>query len=501
MLVLCCKILKCLEATSIRILTRGCSTGKSALLVSGRNRMNTTPPVEPYLNIEKDLGLNVSKMQSSLLQRNKSKNDSINLDEILNQSARLRFIDAEEERLNCRREKIKEIFKHSPNQLTLDDLKKEGRNIKKTLKILRDERWEIEETTLIKYLKLPNYLDKTTPEALEDEVLVEFKKIPEVERKEFLKCHTELYSKDIEFSENIPACYYLFGDVAKLEVALTWTVEEFLLSKELEMCTGPDFARTAIVEGCNPATDLYSDTAGKHSVFTLSPTSDFGDISSLAATHLVGSASLESLVGHYVKNIITNPGTALPKTYFCCGRKYSPSSHSLNQGKTLYNVQQSTAIELICVAQTSTSLEEQFSYIELVVKEFYDKLGLHCRIVNVHAANINHAAKSKALSIMVYSPYLEDYVEVGNMNLYNNFISKRLMLLSEDKDYLSGLYILSGTFMNVTNTIGCIIESCQIVGSEIDLSKLNENIRIFLHNLSTLPDSIPMNNAYRTDEQ
>jgi seryl-tRNA synthetase len=146
-------------------------------------------------------------------------------------------------------------------------------------------------------------------------------------------------------------------------------------------------------------------------------------------------------------------------------------------------------------------LEEQFSYIELVVKEFYDKLGLHCRIVNVHATNINHAAKSKVLSIMVYSPYLEDYVEVGNMNLYNNFISKRLMLLSEDKDYLSGLYILSGTFMNVTNTIGCIIESCQIVGSEIDLSKLNENIRIFLHNLSTLPDSIPMNNAYTTDEQ
>ena len=283
--------MKCLDATSIKILSRGCSTDKSALLVSGRNRMNTTPPVEPYINIEKDLRSNVSEMQSSLSQRNKSENNSINLHEILNRSARLRLIDAEEERLNYRREEIKELFKDSQDKLAPDDLKKEGRDIKKTLKLLRDERWEIEETTLIKYLKLPNYLDKTTPEALDDELLVEFNKVPEVARKELLKCHTELYSKDIEFSENIPISY-LFGDVAKLELELTWAVEEFLLRKELEMCTGPDFARSAIVEGCNPATDLYSDTAGKHSVFTLSPTSDFGDISSLAATHLVGSCLL-----------------------------------------------------------------------------------------------------------------------------------------------------------------------------------------------------------------
>jgi seryl-tRNA synthetase len=454
--------------------------------VSGRNLNNTTPPVVPYLNIEKELGSNIPQMHSSLLLRNKSKNNSINIHEILKGSARLRCIYAEEENLNCRREEIKEIFKHNPNQLTVDDLKKEGRDIKKTLKLLRDERWEIEETALMQYIKLPNYLDKSIPENLEDEVLIEFRKVPEVEHKEFLKSHTELCSKDIEFSENVPSCYYLFGNVAKLEMVLTWTVEDFLLSKELEVCAGPDFARSAIVEGCNPDTDLYSDTAGKQSVFTLSPTSDFGDISSLAATHLVGSASLESLIGHYVKNIITNPGPALPKIYFCCGRKYSPITHSLNQRNSLYNVQQSTAIELICVAQSSTSLEEQFRYIELVIKEFYDKLGLHCRIANLHAGNIDHAAKSKVLSVMVYSPYLGQYVEVGNLNLYNDFISKRLMLLSEENNHLSGLHILSGTFMNVTNTIGSIIESCQIVGSKTDPSKVNENISIFLQKLSTI---------------
>ena len=155
-----------------------------------------------------------------------------------------------------------------------------------------------------------------------------------------------------------------------------------------------------------------------------------------------------------------------------------------NLENSLYNAQQSTSVHLSCVASTMSSLEDQLQSILLTTKEFYTKIGLHCRIIIRGAAKVDPAGSMK-ICILTYSPYLSDYVEVGNLVVYNDFLSKRLMLLTEDihTDEFKELHIISGTFMNVTKLIGCVIENCQLANK--GQSNVEEGIKEFLRTLST----------------
>ena len=471
------------RSAGLVVVSRCCSTNKSALFIPNRIRSNITPPIEPYLNIEKTLKPKMGDMEKSLLLR-KKRNHTYDLNEMLKSAERLNYIELEEERLNKRKEEMTPLYSEKNDLELLDNLKQEGKAIKESLKELRTERWRIEESALIQYIRLPNYIDKRTPRDPEDEVIYSIGSKPEILHSKHVRSHQELCIEEINFSDNCPTCYYLMGDAAKLEVALCWAAQDFLLSMEFQMCSGPDFTRSSIVEGCNPDIDLFREVTEINEVFSLAPTSDFGDISTHAATHLVGSASFESLVGHYVKNVIINPKTSLPKTYFCCGKKYSPVQQNNDIPHSLYNVQQSSAVELISIAQTASSLDDQLHNIECAMKKFYESLGLHCIFVKRHSGNIKHAAISLKISILIYSPHGEKYVEVGSLNLFDDFVSKRLMTLYETDENIGDLYILNGTFMDVTKMVGCVIENCQAEGYELNDLILKENISAFMKKLS-----------------
>ena len=471
---------------SIKGISKKCSSKKSALLIPGRIGSNFTPTVMPYINVEEHFTQKIDKIKQSLVLRGTAISE-INLEKFVAAGTNLRKIDSEVEHLDSRREEIKKDFTKIDDQLVLTKLQEEAKVIKSSLKQLRRHRWKLEETVLIEYLRLPNILHDSTPTDSEDQILEEFGNKPELDNED-VRGHMELIRDHIDFSSKNPSSgYYLLDVMAELEVTLTWAIQDFLLQAGLNMFSGPDFTRSAIVEGCDPNTDFFSDDSGKENVFSLAPTSDFGDVSSLAGTHLVGSASLESFIGQFVKNIIVNPQSSLPITYFSCGRKYKPIKNvHLNTKDSLYTTQQSTAIELCCVASSASSLQEQLKYIQTFTKEFYSLIGLHCRIVKRHAGNINHAAQNMKLSILVYSPHVKDYIEVGHFGIYGDFLSRRLMLLSEDGNRYKDLHILSGTFMNVTKMMGCIIESSQIYCDKMQKSKMKEILTKMLKSVSDI---------------
>lgn len=61
----------------------------------------------------------------------------------------------------------------------------------------------------------------------------------------------------------------------------------------------------------------------------------------------------------------------------------------------------------------------------------------------------------------MFSPSLGVFIEVGNLSMYDDYLSKRLMLKYEDGGDLENLFVTSGTFLNVTKAIGCIIEQTE----------------------------------------
>ena len=473
-----------LKASSIGldVLSRNCSLKKSALFIPNRIRTNITPSVDPYLNITKTLTPIVDDMQQSLSKR--IQRNGYDLKDIIKSADRLNQIEWEEARLFEIRDQTRILISEEKDQSKIEKLKEDAKELKESLKKLRNERWEIEETTLIEYVRLPNTIHENTPMSSEDEIIFHIGDKPEIVNQNLVRSHHELCHKEIEFSENSPTSYYLFGDVAKLEMSLNWAAQDFLLSNGFQMCAGPDFTRSAIVEGCNPDINLFQENNDDERVFSLAPTSDFGDISTHAATHLVGSASFESLISHYIKNVIINSTTSLPQAYFCCGRSYSPVENRDKTLESLYNVQQSSAVEFISIAKNASSLDDQMKDIECKIKKFYSGIGLHCLLIRRHVGKLEHAGKSMKISVMIYSPYGEKYVEVGCLNVYSDFVSRRLLTLYEDEVELGCLYILNGTFMNVTKMVGCVIENCQVEKSNINEVQLKQSITAFIKNIS-----------------
>ena len=124
------------------LIYRSSSTNKSALLIPSRIRSNVTPPIEPYLNIEKTLKPKLGDMEESLFMRNKS-NQNYDLNEMIISAERLNYIESEEERLHKRKEEMRPLFSEKSDQKLLENLKQEGKSIKESLKKLRTERWKI----------------------------------------------------------------------------------------------------------------------------------------------------------------------------------------------------------------------------------------------------------------------------------------------------------------------------------------------------------------------
>lgn len=72
-------------------------------------------------------------------------------------------------------------------------------------------------------------------------------------------------------------------------------------------------------------------------------------------------------------------------------------------------------------------------------------------------------AQSYKISIEMFAPSLQSFVEVGHLATYDDYLSKRLMLKFEEntekKDKaLKSLFVVSGTAINITKVIACIIE-------------------------------------------
>ena len=56
-----------------------------------------------------------------------------------------------------------------------------------------------------------------------------------------------------------------------------------------------------------------------------------------------------------------------------------------------------------------------------------------------------------------------EFIEVGNVSVYGDFLSKRMMLKAVEKEgeVLRDLRTVGGTLIDVTKAIGCLVEARQ----------------------------------------
>ena len=69
--------------------------------------------------------------------------------------------------------------------------------------------------------------------------------------------------------------------------------------------------------------------------------------------------------------------------------------------------------------------------------------------------------QSHKVSFEMFAPSVQRFVEVGDVSAFDQFLSKRLMLKYDTGGSLKNLFVVSGTAVNVTKVIGCILEQTQ----------------------------------------
>ncbi len=162
----------CRASGKIINIQRHCSSIRSCLYVSGKYGTSLTNTVIPDLDISNDFQ---SQDFAENLKARKMDLAKFDLKAIAHSAKYLAWLDAEGSRLEARRQEIsQEILKltSEADKEAREKLVAESREVKQAMKISMRDRWELEDSTVLGYLHLPNRLHENTPRDAEQQVSI-----------------------------------------------------------------------------------------------------------------------------------------------------------------------------------------------------------------------------------------------------------------------------------------------------------------------------------------
>ncbi|XP_063833016.1 serine--tRNA synthetase-like protein Slimp [Ostrinia nubilalis] len=332
-----------------------------------------------------------------------------------------------------------QLMKNDPEGEITKKLKIQISLVKENIKKLKVPLWSAEEAAILEALELPNTLHPRTPESNNEVLFTNLS--PPTTKKDHLQIGKELNLIYLKKNEN----YYLKGDAAIFELSAKFYFSNILKKANFVQFSNPDFVKSVIVNGCG------LDHTNPDNTFILHHNENT-KVNVDSRLHLTGGGSLCSFMAYYAKNVIH--AKVLPLKLFTMGRQYIPSP---SVEDSLFHVSQASVIQVFEATKKSEDLDTSLNELIEILKNFYSKLGYHFRICIVSADKL---AMWESLRVVVemYSSSLQNYVEVANISLSGDFISKRLMFTYVENKQNDFPHILSGTLLNVPRVIACVLE-------------------------------------------
>ena len=337
------------------------------------------------------------------------------------------------------------------------DLKSRGKELREQLKEIMKVWWEVEEKAVVSALKIPNSLHPKTPQEEEEYIIRSFKTLnqPQGPAAAAVKVNHQS-SGDVEFVDHSPTAYYLKGPLAELELYLQRMFTQGLVSEGFHLVSAPDFVKSLIVDGCG------MDFTNGSRVLTLSAVQGHGgSLDSGNALHLVGGASLPAMVALLTKSSIQS---ALPLRMVASGRHYDPSDAGGSPrvgGGGLFSAVQSTCVRALSVLDNNSSnadaLYEECQHMERIVGDLLTRLDVHFRMCATPGRRLQPWEQYRA-SFQLYSPSLEQYVQVADVSIVGDYISRRLAIYGPEGRHPA---FVSATVLSAAKLIACLVENGQ----------------------------------------
>lgn len=421
----------------------------SALYISGRNANKSFAFISPYLDFDERFD-DIDKLQRELKLR------ELNMDAIELKKAWdfYKIIEANYITLEMRKKEVSsEIIslqekkeKTTEDEQQLAKLLLQAKIIKEDTKAVKELQWDLDESLIEKLLKLPNKLHERTPPKT-PVILKNVGKLcvlPENNRKSHIEIGKLLNL--LEYKD--PMTYYLLNDATLFEYGLLNLAGKILTDNNLIRITGSDFCRSILIEG--------SGLNHEDPIETFILANNESDRDLLNHMHLVGGASLASMLGIHAKQLIMPQ--YFPIKYYSVGRQYTPVSKEITLSG-LFTVCQASAINIFLMindtesARCTTELEKMLE----IICEFYSNITDHYRVVMRSAPELQTCEEMR-ISFELWSSFSEEYIEVGHISMYGKYFSKRLLIGYETKEGKKFPSIISGTMLSVPRILGCLLE-------------------------------------------
>lgn len=368
--------------------------------------------------------------------------NQINVDELYEQweiyktiEPKKKTIEKKQTILKKNRFKLKSIENLNDKQATwLKHNVEEAKELKKEYKIVCDSFYDIEARFNNNFLALPNILLSNTPN--EPEIVL-------THEEESTESHNKLhlnYDNLIEYFDD--KTYYLKNDAAKFNQFFPLKCLNHFEHHGFAPFSNTDFVKTVVVEGSAiPLENVYEIQHEFHENCT-------------NLVHLVGAGSWLSFMGFISHQLIEKE--ILPMKMVSSGKVYKLTKEN---DFGLFDAAQSTEIQLFS-AGTEEQMNEQFKLTLELIIQIFKSIGMHFRVVHVPDNQLK-LAECFATQIEMFSPHLKNYMEIGRLSHYGDYISKRLRFRCEIDENNTNYkpHIVCGTVCNVEKLLAIILET------------------------------------------
>lgn len=354
-----------------------------------------------------------------------------------------------------------EELRHQRNEAAQEKNIEEGKKIKKTLSLIEPKLKESEELYNEAIQAIPNLPLDNVPQGKGEEENKEIKKWGEPRKfdfkpKDHLELGTSLGILDFETGAKVAGnkFYFLYGDGARLELALVQYVFE-LLSKEgfLPVIT-PDLAKSRYYLGTG-----YMPKGEEAQTYKIE-----GEDLGLIATAEV------TLAGKHADEII--PEDELPIKYIGYSHCFRQEGGAYGKySKGMYRAHQFTKTEMFiyCKEEDSNKLHE---YVLKMEEKIYQDLGLPYRVLEMCTGDLGAMAARK-FDVEVWMPERNGYGEVTSTSNCTDYQARNLNIKYKDKDGTNRfVHMINGSAIASSRTPLAIMENYQNEDGSITIPKV-----------------------------
>ncbi len=376
----------------------------------------------------------------------KQKGYDVNVERVLVLDTERRELQQKTDSLRAERNSIADAMKQSGGKPTQESIDR-GRELKTELALLEEQLKSLDQEFTTLMWGIPNGLQDDVPIGGEEDS-VEIKKWGDQPTGAIDHLDFAVKRDWVDFERGAKVAgakfYYLKGDLALLENAITQYALDFVTKKGFTYMTVPNMVNGRIATGTGfaPRSDSQSDE-----YFI-----EGEDLSLIATAEM-------PLTGYHADEIIDED--KLPLLYAGLSPSYRKEAGTYGKhARGLFRVHQFNKLEMYAFTtpEQSKEIHEKILAIE---EEIWQSIGIPYHVINIASGDLG-APASKKYDIEYWSPVDSMYRELTSCSNCTDFQARNLNIRVRRKDgTVETLHTLNGTAVSLARSLVVVIEHFQ----------------------------------------